>query len=133
MPVTTELRENGRVLYLVYEDPWTIADVAVIDRQFIDILHQATHPIHALLNVQQIHEFPSGIFTARIEMILTHPMSGHLAIIGTSNLVRVFGQTMMRLRGFSRARFFNHEEDGWHYLQQIVAEEQSQTNRKAIS
>jgi hypothetical protein len=123
MPVTLELRENGRVLYFTFIDPWEVSQVAALNLQSIAYLNSAKCKLYTFTDLRQARRIPSGLLSLRHGPDWSHPNSGQIAILGASPLLTTFAKIVFRLSGFERIRFFDAEEEAWAYLRQLIADE----------
>ena len=124
MPVTVEPRENGRVLYSVYSDPWTITDMDKAHEFQISYYDTAPYKVHHLLNVTNARSIPPGIMRARTTSPeFSHPNSGYLAIFGAAPLLKMMADTLLKLARYKRAQFFSNIDDAWVYLRDVIAKE----------
>jgi hypothetical protein len=123
MPIHKELRADGRILYLVFTDEWSIRDVIdshAIDREAMD---RATHKIHTVLHMKS-QKVPEGLFSMwHSSPTLHHPNSGHLFIINAPPVIRAMAEDMFALSGYKNAHFFENEADTWALLDQLMVEE----------
>ncbi len=125
MPITVELRENGRVIYAVFTYPYTLEQAIAGRNEELRLRDQASGAIHTLINLSQSLKVPNGILRiARNGPSFTHRTRGKLAIVGAS----FFGQTITKMAAKLAQRplavqFFKTEEEAWAYLRQIIAEE----------
>src|SRR5258706_15901248 len=60
MPITLDLRENGRVLYSVFTFPYTLSDAITAQRKEVELRDKAGGTVHALVNLSASGKPPSG-------------------------------------------------------------------------
>lgn len=123
MPVTMELRENGRVLYWVITDPWKVKDLIPLVRETRRLFDSARHKIHSLTNDIHTRQIPAGVLRLREVGPWSHPASGQLAVVGLPALGTALLDVIAPVTCFDRAKYFNTEEEAWAYLRQAIAEE----------
>jgi hypothetical protein len=123
MPVTLEVREEGRVLYMTISDPWSVQDILAIQPRTHDLFAKAQHKIHTLVHVTA-RSVPSGMLTARPSSGgLSRPSEGQIVIVGAPALLKAIAEVMFKIAKFTRSSFFDTEEEAWRYLQDILAHE----------
>ena len=124
MPVTLNIREDGRVAYYVLSDPWETRDLVSLypeDNRFRDGVN---HLVHTFMNVSGVRRIPSNIISARFNApAFTHRNSGQLIMIGARTLPRVVTETICRLARYDRVVFFATEEEGWAYVNKLLGSE----------
>jgi len=123
MPASVELRENGRVLYYVFTEPWTLDDMRAVTRKARPLYDAARTKVHVLFDARGMSSLPSGLLTARNNPDVRHPNSGHIAMVGASPLVHMIAETITRISRFNRIKFFQTEDEAWAYLRQVIADE----------
>ncbi|MCS6871452.1 MAG: STAS/SEC14 domain-containing protein [Anaerolineae bacterium] len=123
MPVTLTLEADGRILRVVYADPWSIEEMLAAFEDTGRYLDAATKPIHLLVDVTRVVRPTLGALRAREAPILHHPMGGDIAVFGANSLARAIAETVMRLARFKRAHFFASEAEALAYLNNLIAQE----------
>ncbi len=123
MPVTQELIENGRILQVVFTDPWTERDMTGLFPQAQQYYDNARQKIHMLIEMRSRHA-TQGALRARYAPGLSHPNSGSIAVVGANSIARTLGEAVFRLAHFGRAKFFDTREEALSYLRQLLAEEE---------
>src|SRR5258708_2429694 len=98
MPMTTEPRENGRVIYIIATDPVTLED---FEKSFViqnELLDRGTAKVHQFVNVTQMRQVPRNAIKLRENSpILHHPNAGILVFVGANAFVRIISETITRL------------------------------------
>src|SRR5260221_6479999 len=124
MPITVENREDGRVRYFVITDPWVTNDLVSLypaDRAYRDNAH---FTVHTMMNISKMKQIPPGLLAVRVDApAFFHPHSGYLLMIGAGMFPRVMAETIFKLAHYDRARFFETEEEGWAFIQKVLANE----------
>ena len=123
MPVTNKLCDNGRILYRVIADPWTVEDLLRADALLKLHYDQANDKVHMLVNVRGARRVPPAVYRLGRGMTLSHPNSGYIALVGASSMTRRLAENIFRIACFDRARFFDIEEDAWAFLRQFTPAE----------
>ncbi len=124
LPITLEARANGRILYIVVADPWTITELRHIIAQVRARLDCANQEIHTLLDVRLLRLIPPNTLQQiRYDLVLDHPHNGALVIVGSTQPLRLLAEFVFRLTRYDRARFFDTLDDAWVYLGQVILAE----------
>ncbi len=124
MPITQVLEENGRILRVIFVDPWSAEEML---KEFEDTKHyldKATRPIHLLADMRGANRTTPGALRAREAPMLHHPMGGQVAVFGMNAVGRTLAETVFRLTRFRRARFFDSEAEALAYLRGLIATDQ---------
>ena len=124
MPITIEPREDGRILYYTFANPWNLADVVDAfdkDQAYRD---RATGTVHALADVSTIFLIPPGsISVGRRAPSFLHRTKGQIAIVGASATVQAIFRLFVRILGIDEVKFFGTPEEGMTFLRQAIAQE----------
>jgi len=123
MPVTMELRENGRVLYYTISEPWTLKEL--MDRYPEEQAYRdsVAHTVHELVNLSRIGKIPPNALAARHIPAFSHSKSGFFVIVSSNILVQRLAQTIFQLARSRQLRFFESEDKGWEFIRQALADE----------
>jgi hypothetical protein len=126
MPVTLDLRENGHVFHYIITDPWSLADLRAVQAQEIAWGENKPYRIHAFVDMTGMHHFPTGWFNIERapDRRRGRVNSGNMAIYGASTFIRRLSESVFRVMGFDRARFFDKPDDAWVYLRGLIATEE---------
>jgi len=123
MPVTTDLLENGRIIYLRTASPWSIEETFEAYKVAETYFDTALHKLHSLIDVRDLVSIPPGVLKVRNTPFISHKNSGNMAVVGAQKLARTLAETMLKLTSFKRAKFFETYEDAIDYLKQLIADE----------
>ena len=124
MPVKPELRENGRVIYLEFTEPFTGQDFADSIKNVTVYYDNAADILHQLADVSKIRTLPKNVFTlSRTAPAVAHPKRGHLVIIGANSFIQVIGEAVKRMMRYGVIKFVSTEDDAWTYIRNVIAEE----------
>ena len=131
MPLTFEVRENGRLVCARITDPWTLAELETFGRQE-KLVRDGSHVvIHSLVDVRGMHRIPPGFLNmARRMPVLNHPTRGHMVIIGASAFATALTETLIKITRAGKIKFFKTEEDAIEYIRKVIAEEAPKTEQK---
>jgi hypothetical protein len=121
MGAKLELRENNSIIYFLYEEPWSVDDIKRVNDEAMVYLDKATKDMHILINVERIHQIPSGILRARNVPTMSHPRCAHIVICGASAFVRSLSETIFKVTRYEKARFFNTEQEAMKFLLEAIA------------
>ena len=125
MPITIDLRENGRVIYAVFVYPYDLADATTGSAKEKELRDKTGGIIHSLLNVAAAGRPPNQVLrAARQGPSLVHPTRGKIAVVGAN----LFSQTIVQLasklaRHGDTIYFFKTEDEAWAFLRKVIAEE----------
>jgi hypothetical protein len=124
MPVELDILDDGHILRYTIIDPWTYADFERI--MALETAHRdsVNHTVHNLA-VAKMRTVPPGVLRARNIPTFNHPTAGHIALVGQSQIVRLFAETVLKLARYDRARFFDTEEDALAFLRDLIGKEHS--------
>jgi hypothetical protein len=131
MPVTLDIRENGRVSYYVISDPWTTSELMALYPQDSDHRNSVSYVVHSIMNVSGIKRLPTDVIRARQNAPGLKPNSGQLVMVGANAFARRTAETIFRLAHYNRARFFDTEEQAWSYLRRMIQSEGLAAHRSA--
>src|SRR5947207_7833780 len=126
MPVSLDILEDGRIIRVVFADPFKSGDMYPLFQQ--DKLHrdqyQQEHPgrkVHLMVDFRQVKSLAQGFLQARQSPSLSHPTSGSVAVIGANSMTRSVVEAILRVTHFDRTKFFNSEEEALTYLRKVIA------------
>ncbi len=118
-----EVRENNRIIYFYYDEPWSVDDIKRVNDDAIVYLDKATVDMHILINVEKIRQIPSGILRARNVPTMSHPRCAHIVICGASTFVRSLSETIFKVTRYEKAKFFTTEAEAMKFLQDAITNE----------
>jgi hypothetical protein len=124
MPIDFQILDDGHIVRYVYTDPWTMSELDAVTEQDIAHRQQAGHKVHSLA-ITKINIIAAGSLKVRKSPSLNHSTAGGVAIVGSSKIVRLFADTVLKLAQFDRAKFFDTEDEALVYLREIIRKEQS--------
>lgn len=131
MPVTMEMRENNRVTYWAFADPWSVGELVHVSKQMKPIFDNSTRKIHTM-TVVMTRKIPAGVLRIREVSTWAHPMSGQLVVVNAPPVGISIVEVITRLARFDRVHFFNTEEQGWLFLREVLAEEDRQMDKQTM-
>ena len=123
MPITLRLCEDSRILVYTIVGRWEIPDIVGKFEEERTIRDRVQHRIHMFVDLRAMQNVPAKLIAIRGAPGMTHPTSGHVAIVGASAIARTLGQSLFRVLGFDRAHFFDSEDDAWIFLRSVLAAE----------
>jgi hypothetical protein len=128
MPITIEQREDGRVLYYNFTDPWTVSDVVATSAQVQSYIEGAAHKVHTLADLRRSKNLPQGLLHARraLAILFNHQNAGETAIVGASRLAQSMGEIIAQLIHLDRMTFFGHEGEALTHIRHAIANENGQ-------
>jgi hypothetical protein len=123
MPIKMELMENGHILHLQVQDPWTAADIPVAKETCRTIFQQAEHTVHALVDFRGA-AITVPLLNASQQVIGGEPFpnSGQIAIIGVPWMMRMVAEPILRLSGNADTlAFFGSMDEAKTHLRRHIA------------
>src|SRR5258708_10955668 len=117
MPITIDLRENGRVIYAVFVYPYDLADATIGSAMEKELRDKTGGTIHSLLNVAAAGLPPNQVLrAARQGPSLVHPTRGKIAVFGDNLFSQTIGQLASKLaRHADTIYFFKTEDKTWDF------------------
>ncbi len=129
MPITQELREDGRLLYAALTDPWELADLVPLMAEARGYFADAENKIHVMVNVSQTRSVPSmSLHLLRNHLSLNYPGHGRIAVVGACLAIRAVANTLFTLAHFHHVRFFDTEDEASRYLRSLTPHGRSVMN-----
>ena len=111
MPITLELLEADHALLLTFHDPWTLIELNEQYKQMDIIFHKASQKLDTIVDMSDVHKFPSSILSARLRSpVVNHPNSGNLLMVSTHSMTKSLVNVASRLARFNRVYFFDTRE-----------------------
>lgn len=124
MSVTMEIREEGRVLLLIYSDPVTMQEIGDLLPANIAHRDSVQHTVHTVFDFTHFHRPPQGLLRARYAPVFTHPRSGKMIVFGAIPLARgIVLQAAQFTNNAHKVYFFEHETDAWVYMRKTIADD----------
>ena len=123
MPITLKSREDGRILVYTIVGRWEIHDVVEKFKEELAFRERASRTVHLLVDLRLMQNVPAKLITIRGAPGMSHTTSGYVVMIGASPMARILGQSVFRVLGFDRARFFDIEELAWTFLNSVLTAE----------
>lgn len=125
MPVTWELREDGRVSHYFFTDPWKATELTHWYPQDNAYRDSVKFRVHTVMDLRNMRQVPSGVLSVRNDAPAFRQDSGQLVMIGAATFAKVITETVLRLVHYDKAKFFDTAEEGWAYMLKILREEPS--------
>ncbi len=123
MPLHKEFRENGHVVYIVVDDPWSAQDLHQSHAEDGCYFKEVKHTVHVFLHLKS-RRVPDRLFgTWKTAPMLSHRGSGQMIVVGASPELRHLIEGMFELTNYSRGHFFETEEEGWQYMREVLGAE----------
>ena len=126
MPVSMELRENGRVVFIVLSDPWNTGDLRSLLRQISDYLRDIYPQAHMLVDLTRAKVIPTDALQQIFEDLRAFkPDSGEVILVGATRAMQLLGELVFRLFHLGSIRFLDTQEAAWALLKEFIAGEDS--------
>jgi hypothetical protein len=124
MPIQMALVENGRVLYYVITDLWTVSELMAVYEQNAAIRDRSTQTIHTLVNLTDARHLPHGTLQARnYSPDASHRTAGFILLVGAHSYLRTILALALQLLRRDRFKFVNTEEEAWAIMRDILRDE----------
>lgn len=121
MPIEVSWLVPNRVIMARGYGMVTPEENAESDRQVIELLNTGTAPIHVVMDVQAVEQFPLYQIDDEVKNVrrmTDHPALGWATICGTTNpMVRFMSSIVARLTGV-RFRIFKTLDEGLDFLKE---------------
>jgi len=124
MPVTMEIREDGRVLLLIYTDPVTMQEIG--DGFPANLAHRnrTPHTVHTLFDFSHFQHPPAELMRARYSPVFTHPRSGQMVVFGANLAVQgIVLRAAEFTRNANKVHFFDTETEAWQYIRTAITQD----------
>jgi hypothetical protein len=123
MPISMEPRENGRVLYIVFTDPWSIGDLKMLLQQIAVYLREVNPQAHMLVDLTRTHVIPpDAVQQVFNDLRAIEPEMGEVILVGATRAMQLLGELVFRLFHFGPIQFYDSMEAAWAYVEKTLAE-----------
>ena len=124
MPVTSELREEGQVIYFKITEPWTMEEVfaGFAETQSMRNTIYAQDPqrrVHTLVDLVEVKDAPPGVLRTRQAPGITHPNRGEYAVAAKYLFARDIMATVFKVMRVDGKIFYTLDE-AWAYLRPFL-------------
>ena len=124
MPVTLELKENGRIVCLTASDDWTIEEILDLDPQLVDYLRHASHPVHLLVDVSQTDIIPEHFSTLAKSTRYAEPNLGYTAVVSDSFGLQLLSEIISKMVNYNKNRYFRSVDVAYTFLRSVIQDDQ---------
>jgi hypothetical protein len=124
MPVETDFREGGQVVYFKLSDPWTMEELfkgfaqSIAYRDSI-LQKEPNRRVHTLLDLLATKQAPPGVLQGRKMPALTHAIRGEIVVAVKHEFPRTIAKTMLKVM-HAEGQFFETLDEAWDYLRAII-------------
>jgi hypothetical protein len=126
MPISMEPRENGRVLYIVFTDPWSVGDLKLLLQQIAVYLQEVNPQAHTLVDLTRAHLIPpDAVQQVFNELRPIKPDLGDVILVGATRAMQLLAELVFRLFHFGPIQFYDTQDAAWAYLEKILADEET--------
>ena len=126
MPITMELRENNRVIYYRFVDPWSLDELVSLYKQTVIIRNEHLHTIHAIANLTVTRHLPTDILHIRFTSPdITHPRAGRVVLVGATPLIHSVAKIAIRVLRPGKVQLVATENEAWRSIREIIESEMS--------
>ncbi len=123
MPFKVYTSDNDRIVYLEFVDPWSAADMFATFQWQKAFCERLDHPIYLVADLRATHRIPPGVLRARESPLLKTSHLEQIIMVGGPAIARVLGDTVLKIAGSQKARFFAGNEEALQYLRESIAKE----------
>jgi hypothetical protein len=121
MPVSMDLRENGRVVFIVLTDPWNTGDVKSLLRQITVYLRDTCPQAHMLVDLTHARVIPPDVLQQIFEDLRSFkPERGEVILVGATRGMQLLGELVFRLFHLGSIRFYDSQAAAWTFLGEII-------------
>ena len=124
MPVTFDLREQGRVIYFKISEPWTMQEVldgftqtqAIRDKIYAE---DPQRRVHSLIDLMEVTNAAPGVLRSRRAPGITHPGRGEYVVAASYLLARDLMATVFKVMHID-GKLFSSLDEAWAYLRPFL-------------
>ncbi len=125
MPITLELRREGRVAFQIYSDPLDMREIMAhterMDRQVFDC---ASLPVYAILDFTGVTRLPSNLLNIAISrMKRPHRMSRGAILVIDHVLVRTLANVAIKVSQSSEVSVCRTQAEAWREIDRLLEAE----------
>ena len=135
MPITLELRHEGRVAFQIYSDPLDMREIMLhTERMDSDVFDCASLPVYAILDFTRVTRLPRNLLNIAISrMKRPHSMS-HSAILVTDNvLVHTLANVAIKVSQSSEVSVCRTQDEAWQAIEYLLEAEKLNASSEVIS
>jgi hypothetical protein len=121
MPIDISWQQPRRVIYERFYDKVTLEEMTAIQQRFLAYLEEGDPPIHAVIDLSGVRDFPKSIHDIRKGLVFTGTTRlGRVVIITGNNPVIKFISSVISQLILKNARFelLNSLDDAVRYLRE---------------
>jgi len=99
MPIDISWQQPNRVIYERFYDSITIEEMTAIQQRFLQFVEEGEPPIHAIIDLGSVHDFPKSIGEIRRGLVFTGTTRlGRVVIVtGRNPVVRFISSIISQL------------------------------------
>lgn len=119
MPVTMNIRDNGRIIHIEVAGQWTLADALALSPRLDEYCRTTQQPVHLIVDLTRTDVFPDGLLQIRRSSVFSNPNIQTIAYVGNLRQ-QIFSETVNKLAHSTRNRYFGSVEEAIASLRKII-------------
>ena len=119
MPIDISWQQPRRVIYERFYDTVTIEEMSAVQKKFLDYLTEGEAPVHSIIDLSAMHDFPKSLSQIRQGLISTGNIQlGRVVLITGKNPVIRFISSVISQLLLKNAQYTlcDSLEEAVHYL-----------------
>ncbi|MBX3083702.1 MAG: hypothetical protein KF716_18860 [Anaerolineae bacterium] len=121
MPVHMEIRNEGRLVYWDFSDPWDLAEALGLLKTVERHMSEATFPVYSFVDLRNARRIPSGVLGLPRLVNWHLPNGRDVVFVSNSHAIRAMVQLLFRLARSERYAVFDDYDQAWNLAQQLLA------------
>src|SRR5438105_52679 len=125
MPITLELRCEGRVAFQIYSDPLDMREImAHTERMDREVFDPARLPVYAILDFTQVTRLPRNLLNIAISRMKRPHRMSHGAILVIDNvLVHTLANVAIKVSQSSEVSVVRTQDEAWQAIEYLLEAE----------
>src|SRR5260370_34482775 len=135
MPMTLELRYEGRVAFQIYSDPLDMREImAYTERMDCEVFGRARLPVYAILDFTQVTRLPRNLLNIAISrMKRPHPMIRGAILVIDNILVHTLANVAIKVSQSSEVRECRTQDEAWQEIEYRLEAEHLHSSSEVVS
>ena len=121
MPVHMDIRNDGRLIFWEFGDPWDLEEAVVLLKVVEQHMSTVTFPVYSFVDLRNARRIPAGILQLPRLMNWNLPNGRDVVFVTNSVAIRSMVQLLFRLARSERFVMYNDYDQAWGYIQQVLA------------
>ena len=135
MPITLELRHEGRIAFQIYSDPLDMREIlAHTERMDREVFDQAALPVYALLDFTRVTRLPRNLLNIAISrMKRPHRMRCGAILVTDNGLVHTLATVAIKVSQSSKVSVCRTQDEAWQAIECLLEAEKLNSSSEVIS